>query len=351
MKKILAIPLFLFLFLFAQTAEGGILSSLAGFFSPVPIKKTSVIVEDEGREIETNSQNIDLPEPLIVALKTSQSTSSDDVVDLSVTGGSAVLPETGPLGTIADVKDSQPPSDLISVYTVHPGDTLEKIARMYNVSVNTILLANDLKKNSILKTGDTLVILPITGIQHLVKKGDTIKSLAKKYNGDLEEIIAYNDLDPSKALIVGETIIIPDGEESMIISSSKPGTKLPTKYTGPNYSGYYLKPVANYRRTQGLHGYLHNAIDMAAPIGTPIYASASGKVIIAKASGWNSGYGNYIVISHPNGTQTLYAHLSRLNVGVGQLVDRGETIGAMGSTGKSTGSHLHFEVRGAANPF
>ena len=110
-----------------------------------------------------------------------------------------------------------------------------------------------------------------------------------------------------------------------------------------------MRPIVGGRKSQGIHGY--NAVDLAAPTGTPIIASASGKVIIARSSGYNGGYGLYVVISHPNGTQTLYAHMSKVNVSVGRFVERGEIIGAVGNTGKSTGPHLHFEVRGARNPF
>jgi murein DD-endopeptidase MepM/ murein hydrolase activator NlpD len=102
--------------------------------------------------------------------------------------------------------------------------------------------------------------------------------------------------------------------------------------------------------TQGLHGY--NGIDIGAPSGTGILASAAGTVIIANRSGgWNGGYGNYIVIQHDNGTQTLYAHASRIYATAGQRVAQGALIGAVGRTGKATGPHLHFEVRGATNPF
>ena len=92
-------------------------------------------------------------------------------------------------------------------------------------------------------------------------------------------------------------------------------------------------------------------MDLAASLGTPIYAAAGGTVIIAKTGGWNTGYGNYVVISHGNGTQTLYAHTKANLVTVGQMVKQGQTIALMGSTGKSTGSHVHFEIRGAKNPF
>jgi murein DD-endopeptidase MepM/ murein hydrolase activator NlpD len=102
-------------------------------------------------------------------------------------------------------------------------------------------------------------------------------------------------------------------------------------------------------RTQGIHGY--NGVDLAAGVGTPILAAAGGEVIVAKGSGWNGGYGNYVVIKHPNGTQTLYAHMSSTAISSGAQVSGGEVIGYVGNTGRSTGSHLHFEVRGAKNPF
>ncbi|KKW46945.1 MAG: Peptidase M23 [Parcubacteria group bacterium GW2011_GWB1_57_6] len=101
--------------------------------------------------------------------------------------------------------------------------------------------------------------------------------------------------------------------------------------------------------TQGLHGW--NGIDFGAPRGTPIRAAADGTVIIARAGGWNGGYGNYIVLQHANGTQTLYSHNSSNAVGMGQAVTQGQVIGYVGATGRVTGTHLHFEVRGAANPF
>ena len=107
--------------------------------------------------------------------------------------------------------------------------------------------------------------------------------------------------------------------------------------------------MGNAVKTQGLHGY--NGIDLAAPTGTPVLASASGDVIVSRGYGWNGGYGNYIVIKHPNGTQTLYAHLNEVIVSSSWHVVQGQIIGYVGATGKSTGPHLHFEVRGAKNPF
>ena len=347
MKKIWLIPAFLIISLFAIKAEGSILSSLTHFLLG-SVGQVGDFVNPNAVDLlktEANSQNLDLPEPL-ANLGT---TSPKAELDQAITGGSAIIAEAGPLGTAVDLKDNQAPSDLISVYTVHEGDTIAVVAKMFNVSPNTISWANDLKKGQALKPGETLVILPITGVQHTVKKGDTLKSIAKKYGGDEDEIANYNDLDLSKGLEVGQTIIIPDGEESTIVTGSKTGQKVPSKYKGPSLSGYFLRPVSGGRRSQGIHG--HNGIDIAASVGTPIYAAASGRVILAKSGSWNGGYGNYIIISHPNGTQTLYAHCNKIYVSNGARVEKGDTIGSVGSTGRSTGSHLHFVVRGASNPF
>lgn len=235
----------------------------------------------------------------------------------------------------------------ISVYVVREGDTLGEIADMFGVSTNTIVWANDIKKNAI-KPGQELVILPISGVRHVVKSGDTAKSLAAKYKADLDDILSYNDIDLNTKLSVGSVVIIPDGVVSAsIYTAKKPGS--PTAKGYPTYSGYYLRPIVGGRKTQGFHGY--NGIDLAAPTGTPLLASADGQVIIARGSGYNGGYGLYVVIRHSNGTQTLYGHMSRVSVSVGQNVTQGQVIGAVGNTGRSTGPHVHFEIRGARNPF
>lgn len=255
-------------------------------------------------------------------------------------------------------------SDRISLYTVHPGDTISQIAEMYNVSVSTILWANDLKKGASLQPNQVIVILPISGIKYTVKKGDTLASVAKAYRADVGEITNFNDLEDGAKLVVGSEIIIPNAEMGEIITSTgKPAVKKPagtlkngrfvagggtsSHLSDPN--GYFTRPVSGGVRTQGLHG--NNGVDLASSYGTSILAAADGQVVISRYGGWNGGYGNYIVIKHSNGTQTLYAHLSQNNVSAGQHVSQGQTIGRMGSTGDSTGVHLHFEIRGGRNPF
>lgn len=267
--------------------------------------------------------------------------------DIAVVGGVALLSEDGPSGTIADVEDN-PGTDNISTYVVRGGDSLSGIANIFGVSVNTIIWANDIKGGKI-NPGQNLIILPISGVQHKVVKGDTLASLAKKYKADLGEIAQFNGLFQNSAIAIGDTVIIPDGVIAASPSKSSGGKKFVRGSGGPSYDGYYLRPVLGGRKSQGLHGY--NGVDLAAPNGSPLLAAAGGKVIISRNYGWNGGYGNYIVVSHPNGTQTLYAHLSKNLVFEGATVIRGQIIGEVGSTGKSTGSHVHFEVRGAKNPF
>lgn len=231
----------------------------------------------------------------------------------------------------------------ISVYTVREGDTLSQIAEMYSVTANTILWANDISSASSIQPGDTLVILPIAGVQHEIEEGDTLTSIVEDYDADLEEVLAYNGLTEDSELEVGSEIMIPGGIMHVAAAAQA------TSGGSTGSTGSFVHPAPGAVRTQGIHGY--NAVDLAAGHGTAIRSAGAGEVIVAKASGWNGGYGSYIVVRHANGVQTLYAHLSGVYVGVGDWVGSGATIGAMGNTGRSTGTHVHFEVRGGHNPF
>lgn len=278
--------------------------------------------------------------------------------DITILDSSALVSDSGPSGTIADINQGGYQGDT-SLYVVREGDTLPQIAKMFKLNVNTILLANDLPRNATVHEGDNLVILPVDGVKHTVKKGDTIQKIAKKYNAKATDIIDFNDLVAGQTLTVGDVLIVPDGKEaeaSSTVNSSgtTPRTnraRLIASY--PSVNGYFTNPLPNGRKTQGIHGY--NGVDLAAPVGTPIYAAADGVVVVSKfrtqSDPWFGGYGNYIDINHPNGTQTRYAHLNAVYVSVGAQVSQGQPIGEVGSTGRSTGPHLHFEIHGAKNPF
>lgn len=321
------------------------LSVNAGFFAKFFTPETVSEVKSE-TEVTTA---VDMP--LLTSLQNPN--------QLKGRGGAEIIVEenalvsTGPVGAdeIAEMKSSL---GEIKVHVVRPCtadycETISHIADMYGVTTNTILWANDITNPNTIQPGDTLIILPIVGVQHEVKKGDTINSIAKKYEGDVDEILAYNQLAGESDISIGDTLIIPGG--SLHSAPVKASTSAqPTKKSGSTSTGGgFIHPAPGSVKTQGIHGY--NAVDLAGAHGSAIRAAAAGEVIVSKGSGWNGGYGQYIVIKHSNGTQTLYAHLSGNLVGVGAYVTQGQTIGAMGNSGKSTGTHLHFEVRGASNPF
>ncbi len=267
-------------------------------------------------------------------------------IPLAVTQDSALIALQNPAGTLPSGNQA----GNIVIYTVEKGDTPSGIAKRFGVTLNTLLWANDIKNSSSIGIGDELVILPISGVQYTVKKGDTLESIAKKFKGDSAEIMSFNGLAVNETLGVGTVLIIPDGEGETPLLPSPGAVRPQTRFANlPAYLGYYLRPIVGGRKTQGIHGY--NGVDIATPCGEPVFASAAGSIILARPTGWNSGYGQYIVVSHPNSTQTLYAHLSKIFVSPGQNVSQGAIIGLIGSTGRSTGCHVHFEVRGAKNPF
>lgn len=330
--------------LLPATARASVLANFMAAILQKPERQTNAVSGG------SNLQTMALPKPAMNA----DPMAGRGGGEINIADNSALVPEEGPSGTIADIE--KPKNSTISLYIVRSGDTLSGVAKLFNVSPNTIIWANDLPRGSVLQIGQKLVILPVTGVKYTVKKGDTLSSVAKRFGADVTEIATFNDITDGN-LTVGVDILIPDGEVAAAPvlsknSSSKTGTI--AIISGPKGTaiqiGYYMVPLARYVKTQGVHGY--NGVDLAAPVGTPILASAEGDVIVAKESGWNTGYGNYVVIRHANGSQTLYAHQSRVAVEGGQRVVQGQVIGYVGSTGKSTGSHLHFEIRnGIRNPF
>ncbi len=291
--------------------------------------------------------------PILIALTGPLGTADKLGESVTIEDDSALSADTGPSGSASDVWSEGPSNGTVSVYVVRPGDTVSIIAKMFGVSENTVRWANDLKKGQALKQGDTLIILPVTGVKYTVRRGDSVSSIAKKFHVDNpEDIISFNNLEDAKSLKVGTSIIVPGAD----ISESEPVVKkgrasipeIPETSQG-SANGYYIKPIPC-PLSQGRHD--HYAVDLSCHVsGTPVKAAADGIVLIARY-GYNGGFGNLIVLKHSNGTQTFYAHLKSggILVSAGDSVGQGQIIGNVGSTGHSTGPHLHFEVRGAKNP-
>jgi LysM repeat protein len=285
-----------------------------------------------------NSQTL----PILSGARAADPAAAVGGADITTVADEALVADSGPSGTMADLNEEPVNPGQVSLYVVRPDDTLSYIAEMFGVDVDTIRWANDL--SGPIAPGDTLVILPVKGVQHKVKKGDTLQKIVDRYDGDLETVMQYNNITLATTLTPGMTITIPNGRQQETKS-----TKSKSSSSAKDDSGYYLRPVKGGVKTQGIHGY--NAVDLAVPVGTPVIASASGLVEVSSRGGWGGGYGTYVVIDHPNDTKTLYGHLSSIIVDKGQRVTQGQVIGYSGSTGESTGPHLHFEVRGAKNPF
>lgn len=233
----------------------------------------------------------------------------------------------------------------IEAYLVQSGDTLSSIAYKFDLKVNTLLWANNLTVRSILKLGQTLTIPPVNGVIHLVKKGETLNSIAKKYRADMEVVKEFNKLTDNQVK-PGLNLVIPGGQlvaTAPIAPATKPSQLKNAPVPPPalaNRSTPLLWPTTSRRITQYFR-WRHSGLDIGNRTGEPIYAADDGVVVRAQ---WNSGYGYNVMLDHGNGTRTLYGHASRLLVAPGQQVSRGAVIALIGSTGRSTGSHLHFEV-------
>lgn len=245
---------------------------------------------------------------------------------------------------------SQKPRSEIIEYKVESGDTLSSIAQKFGISTDTIKWANDLKGDQI-KPGQIVKILPESGVAYTVKSGDTLESVAKKFSAEQQAILDYpfNDVPDDLSLKVGQLLVVPDGTPPETKTPLKPRPQPQYLAQGPSSpafsapgGGIFIWPAGG-SLTQYFSWY-HPGIDVANRSGPGIAAADGGKVIV---SGWpdSSGYGNRVVIDHGNGYTSLYAHMANIYVSVGETISRGQLIGQMGSTGRSTGTHLHLEIR------
>ena len=305
--------------------------------------------------VPSYSTNLQNNENALSSAVSLSSRGSDSSTSIAFDDSNSALIPNASLGADS-IDGSDYEANFYTVYTVRPGDTWSGIADIHEVSINTVLWENERAKTDKLVVGEVLLIPPISGKGHKVEKGQTCQSIANKNKVDVKDIINYNGIEDGCKLAVGEEIFVPGAEVSGSVASSTPkksSTSTVSKTPLKNISGYFINPVPGYIKTQGLHG--KNAVDLAAPIGTPIRAAASGTVTLARM-GWNGAYGNMVIIQHPNGTRTLYSHLSKLASATGQNISQGDVIGYVGNSGRvraakgGNGAHLHFEVYGAKNP-
>lgn len=241
---------------------------------------------------------------------------------------------------------SDKPRSEVLMYRVEKGDTVSSIAQKFRISADTIKWANDMTTDSI-TVGDELKIPPVTGIVHKVAKGDTVYTIAKKYDTNAQQIVdfPFNDFaNPETfSLVEGQLLVVPDGVKPQEKPTIRRQTYIVQGPVGVSDTGFSW-PVRG--EVSQFASWYHMALDITADVGTPVIAGETGKVSLATSGGWNGGYGTHIIVDNGTGFETLYAHMSGLNVSAGDTVVAGKTIvGWVGLTGRTTGPHLHFEIR------
>ncbi len=266
---------------------------------------------------------------------------------------------------------TRPRSSVVN-YTIKKGDSIFGIASEFKIKPESILWANYEVLNDDphqISIGQEIKIPPVDGILYQWKEGDKLEDVAARFHADPKEILSFpgNKLDMTDPKIEpGQYIMIPGGWRELkpwvVPVAYAPKSGVTKGISGPGGcevpsggavgSGAFIWPAVQHFLSGNDYWSGHLAIDIAAGEGAPVYAADSGVVVYAGAIG--GGYGNMIMIDHQNGYHTLYAHLSSINVRCGQSVAQGSLIGLAGSTGNSTGAHLHFEVRylgGFINPW
>lgn len=224
-------------------------------------------------------------------------------------------------------------------YRVQKGDMIGFIADKFNVTQDTIISVNNIHQSRLIQIGQILKIPSMPGIVYTVKKnGETANSIAEKFEVSVEKLARVNHLQENQNLVAGQTLFAPDALLDWVTRQEINGDL----FHKPVRSRYYLSSYYGWRSSpfSGKRSY-HSGVDMACPHGTPVYAALGGTVT---SVGYNNVYGNYIIVTHHSGYKTLYGHLSKQLVTRGKWVDTNSRIGLVGSTGLSTGPHLHFTV-------
>jgi murein DD-endopeptidase MepM/ murein hydrolase activator NlpD len=321
--------------------QNALIYKLAGMSDVELIEDTNTITDeakvynyqDQGTFIQGNS------------FADTTNTDEDNILtEQATTQGDLALIKPG----ILNISEANSSIGSIQEYTVIEGDTISRIAYKFGVSINTVLWANNLSFSSFVKPGQKLLVPTISGVIHKVAKGQTLSAIAKKYGIAATEIAKINGLS-DESLEAGKVLIIPGGKiietpRPRVVSQPVKPVQVSTWDEMPiSGTGRMNWPNGCQRITQYFKGWRHTGIDIACAWGTSLRAVDSGRV--ARVQYARTGYGYNVIIDHGGGIQTLYGHMSRIDVEVGEYVEKGEPIGAEGSTGRSTGPHLHFEIR------
>lgn len=223
----------------------------------------------------------------------------------------------------------------IQTYTIRSGDTLEKIAKRFGLRQDTIISINNLRSQSSIRQGVQLRIPNMDGIHHRVRSGESLSSISKTYGIDMTAVVDANDL-ASATISSGQTLFVPKARLASATLREFYGERFiwPARGRISSPYGYRIHPFTGLRS-------FHSAIDIVLPTGTRVKATAEGRV---GDTGYNSVFGNYVILRHANGYQSLYAHLNSISVKVGSYLDQGATVGLSGNSGQSTGPHLHFSL-------
>ena len=254
----------------------------------------------------------------------------------SATEAVAIL---APAGVLTEQNSEEFPELSYSVYRVKSGDMVGILAENFGITQDTIISVNNIRQTRTIQPGDYFRIPNIPGIIYTVREdGETIASIAKEYEVDAAKCGYVNNTEIEKKLTAGTTLFVPDAELDWVTRQEINGDL----FKRPIKAWYYISSYFGWRNSPftGQRSY-HSGIDMACPTGTKIYAALAGTVTTA---GWSDTYGNYVIVRHHSGYKTLYAHMSKINVSVGQYVYPTSVVGLVGSTGLSTGPHLHFTI-------
>ena len=259
----------------------------------------------------------------------------------------ASVTDAGNALRIPNIGDSVTQRSDVTTYVVQNGDTLGGIANRFAITQKTILSANNMANVNFIKPGQELLIPPITGVLHKVTKGDTIASIAKKYKVAEQDVLDFNHLADAGAISPDQSIMVPGGElPEPVPAPAAPGRQPSYGGTAPGSApaigGGKLNWPTVGRKINQYFRYGHTGIDAECKYSDPLYAAREGTVSAVIYQRY--GYGYHVMINHGGGLTTLYGHASKIFVKPGQRVSRGQSIAMCGSTGRSTGTHVHFET-------